>query len=217
MVTTMKANGDVLYDPAKLDPSSIAIVAEVEGNAKSVFLKIPGIKGTTDNDGMPFTLFGSQGYDMKPGSLEANKWYKAVGKPYPETNRKGTVGKVLKVNFRLVPQKKKQASKVTKLNIINAKTDTVMKTLSNGKNYIKKGPSLNVQAVTEGPISKVVFSGFASSTESQAPYALFGDNKGDYNPRWITFDTSHTLIATPYDANGNPGPAFKRVFQLKAQ
>uniref|UniRef100_UPI001CF1F45D lamin tail domain-containing protein n=1 Tax=Hymenobacter terricola TaxID=2819236 RepID=UPI001CF1F45D len=45
-----------------------------------------------------------------------------------------------------------------------------------------------------------------NQTESVAPYALFGDNSGVYNP-WTPPVGNYSLLATPYGGGGGSGPA----------
>ncbi|HET6795917.1 MAG TPA: hypothetical protein VFH40_02060 [Gemmatimonadales bacterium] len=42
-------------------------------------------------------------------------------------------------------------------------------------------------------------------TETIAPYALAGDDTGDYRP-WTPTVGSHTMTATPYTGSGATGP-----------
>jgi large repetitive protein len=71
--------------------------------------------------------------------------------------------------------------------------------------------NLNVRANTSpATVGSVVFAltGAQSEnrTETNAPYSLFGDNSGDYNP-WTPPLGSYTLKATPFTGSGGTGTA----------
>ena len=71
-------------------------------------------------------------------------------------------------------------------------------------------PRLNVRAEIAGAVGSVGFelSGAESheAVESVAPYALFGDNNGDYNP-WSPALGSYTLVARSFTETGGGGTA----------
>ncbi|RYY58769.1 MAG: T9SS type A sorting domain-containing protein, partial [Chitinophagaceae bacterium] len=69
--------------------------------------------------------------------------------------------------------------------------------------------SLNIRANTSpGTVGSVVFSlsgtQTRNATETAAPYALFGDNAGNYNA-WTPAPGSYTLLATPFTGSGGSG------------
>jgi hypothetical protein len=100
---------------------------------------------------------------------------------------------------------------VTTLMLINADTDQDIGPIQNGDtiNLSLIGTSnLNVRADTSpATVGSVVFGLDGNpnfKTESTAPYALAGDNAGNYNP-WTPALGPHTLTATPYSASGGGG------------
>lgn len=95
--------------------------------------------------------------------------------------------------------------------LINAVTDTDIGPLTDGMILnLSTLPttSLSVRAETDpSPVGSVVF-GYDSNpslqTENILPYAIAGDNSGDYNP-WTPTVGPHTLTATPYTGSGGSG------------
>ncbi|MEM7583854.1 MAG: DUF5060 domain-containing protein, partial [Acidobacteriota bacterium] len=70
--------------------------------------------------------------------------------------------------------------------------------------------AVNVRANVSGAVGSVVFelSGAEShtQTESAAPYALFGDSSGNYNP-WTPSVGSYNLVARSFTGSGGSGTA----------
>jgi N-acetylneuraminic acid mutarotase len=103
---------------------------------------------------------------------------------------------------------------VTSFTLINASTDTDIKTLNNNDVLnLATLPTRNltIRANTSpATVGSVVFnlsgSQTKNQTESSLPYALFGDDKGDYNG-WTPPVGSFTLKGTPYSASGGAGIA----------
>ncbi|MGV3558721.1 PKD domain-containing protein [Larkinella arboricola] len=105
-----------------------------------------------------------------------------------------------------------QAGSVTGFELINANTDQVIKTLSDGEvlNLAQLPTSrLTIRAnTTPANVGSVVFSLSGSmtyaKTETTAPYSLFGDDNGNYDP-WNLKVGSYSLRATPYLGAGGTG------------
>lgn len=101
---------------------------------------------------------------------------------------------------------------ISSFTLVNASTDVDMVQLFDGDtiHLTTTGSSLNIRVETSpSTVGSVVFEldGSNVQTESVAPYALFGDNSGDYNSGSFTTGW-HTLKATPYtssSASGTPG------------
>ncbi|MEM9043263.1 MAG: DUF5060 domain-containing protein [Pseudomonadota bacterium] len=94
-------------------------------------------------------------------------------------------------------------------NLIDAESDTVVSDLEDGDVIIVGSgglSELSIQAVPSGNVGSIVFSlnGEPVQTENIQPYALFGDNSGDY-----TGDTlpagSHILSATLFSGKNGTG------------
>jgi hypothetical protein len=97
---------------------------------------------------------------------------------------------------------------VVSLTLVNASNESDIFNLTNGVvvNLATIGTSLNIRANTSpSTVGRVVFvmTGTQSRniTETVAPYALFGDNNGNYNP-WTPAIGQYTLTATPYTTSG---------------
>jgi uncharacterized protein YaiE (UPF0345 family) len=103
---------------------------------------------------------------------------------------------------------------VVSFTLINATTDVDLLTITNGAvlNIAALGTNnLNIRAntnpATVGSVSFTLTGAAPSSrTETVAPYALFGDNSGDYT-NWALAVGSYTLTATPHTGSGGSGTA----------
>ena len=105
------------------------------------------------------------------------------------------------------------AQSVDSFTLINADTDTAIRSLSDGDTLDFSAlptDNLNVRANVSGSVGSVRF-GYDDSNnyqiENVAPYALAGDQNGDYNA-WTPTIGAHTITATPYtesDAGGSQG------------
>jgi CubicO group peptidase (beta-lactamase class C family) len=113
---------------------------------------------------------------------------------------------------------------VTALKLINADTDQPILTLTDGITITLADlptRNLNVRAETSPAlVGSVRFAYDGNSnyrTETSAPYALAGDDSGDYRP-WTPSVGSHTLKATPYtgaDASGTVGTSLELSFTVE--
>jgi hypothetical protein len=110
------------------------------------------------------------------------------------------------------------------LRLINADTDQPILTMSDGMTLtLASLPTrrLNVRAETSpssvGSVRFALDGSTSYRTETIAPYALAGDDSGDYNP-WTPAVGSHTLKATPYtgaSAGGTAGTSLTVRFTVK--
>ena len=107
--------------------------------------------------------------------------------------------------------------------LFNAQTNQDNGRLSNGDVIdLALNPKINVRAITNpDPVGSVKFelSGAAnhSNTESEAPYALFGDVDGVYNEWSNPSLGNYTLTATPYSQSsggGSPGKPLTINFSI---
>lgn len=206
-------NGDIL-NLAALASRSLNIRANTSPAAVgSVVFNLSGqlIRNQTET-ATPLALFG----DNK-GNY--NNWTPAVGSytlkatPYSLSGGTGTAGTPLTIKFTVTDQSSTNNSPVTSFTLINAATDTDIKTLNNGDVLnlaTLPGRSLNIRANTATTIGSVVFnlSGQLTKTQTETtlPLALFGDNRGNYN-NWTPAKGNYTLKATPYSASGGTGTA----------
>jgi uncharacterized protein YjdB len=103
---------------------------------------------------------------------------------------------------------------ITGFTLVNAGTDADMFTLTDGMQISQsqvQGLSLNIRANTDpsvvgsvymtisGPVNRTI-------TENRAPYALFGDNNGNYSGRTLPVGT-YTLTARAHSASNRGGTA----------
>ncbi len=106
---------------------------------------------------------------------------------------------------------------VTGLRLMNADTDQPIQLITSGMTItLANLPTrrLNVRAETSpATVGSVRFALDDNSnyrTETSAPYALAGDDAGDYRP-WTPTVGTHTLKATPYTGAGASGTAGKSL------
>jgi hypothetical protein len=156
---------------------------------------------------VPYALFG----DVR-GDYE--KWYPAPGSytltatPYSLPNGQGEAGTPLTIHFTVKPPQ------VEGFTLINTQSELPIRTLQDGDelNLADLPKKLNIRADTNpATVGSVKFklSGQQTKTyqDNAAPYALFGDVKGDYN-KWYPAPGSYTLTATSYterNAKGHGG------------
>jgi N-acetylneuraminic acid mutarotase len=103
---------------------------------------------------------------------------------------------------------------VVSFSLMNADNDQVIKQLTPGEQidlYSLPTRNLSVRANVNTPaVGSVLMSltgkQLQTQTESTAPYALFGDNNGDFIP-WTPTIGTYTLTATPYTDPGGSGIA----------
>jgi CubicO group peptidase (beta-lactamase class C family) len=105
------------------------------------------------------------------------------------------------------------SGKVTALTLMNANTNQPILTMTNGMTITLSNlptRNLNVRAVTSPSLVGSVRFGLDGNsnyrTETIAPYALAGDDSGDYRA-WTPSVGSHTLKATPYSGTNATGTA----------
>jgi hypothetical protein len=154
----------------------------------------------------PYALFGDNSGDY-------NDWTPAVGNytlkatPFSGSGGTGTAGTAATINFKVV-----NIPSIT-LTLINSTNDLDIQTLKDGDSInlaTLSSTNLNIRATSASSIGSMVFnlSGAqtVNQTESVSPYALFGDNSGDYND-WTPAVGNYTLQATPFSGGGGTGTA----------
>ncbi len=101
---------------------------------------------------------------------------------------------------------------VTQFVLVNAETEQDIAVLNDGSeiNFANlPTKKLNIRADVTGSVGSVRFGLDGKSnyrTENVAPYALAGDNSGNYNS-WTPSLGSHTVTATPYSSSNAGGTA----------
>ncbi|PSR55421.1 hypothetical protein AHMF7605_18875 [Adhaeribacter arboris] len=116
------------------------------------------------------------------------------------------------------------SQQVVSYTLVNADTNKDIQTISDGAtlnlaNFSTKNLSIraNTSPSTVGSV-KLVLSGtrLHTRTESSPPYALFGENSGDY-VGWVPAEGSYSLQATPYSGasgNGASGTSLTLSFKV---
>lgn len=115
---------------------------------------------------------------------------------------------------------------ITGFVLVNASTDNDIQTLVNGTQLLSSqvgSVSLNIRANTNPPLVGSVFLSLsgpvnATRTENGAPYALFGDNNGDFSGRLLP-NGNYILSATAYSGanrTGTIGPTSTITFQISS-
>ncbi|RDC64441.1 Ig-like domain-containing protein [Adhaeribacter pallidiroseus] len=115
---------------------------------------------------------------------------------------------------------------ISSFTLINADNESAIRTITDGSTIdlaTLPTKNLNIRANTSpsdvGSVRFVV-SGIESDnqTESTAPYAVFGENSGDYHA-WIPKAGKYTITAMPYsgeNGSGTPGKSSTISFTIKA-
>ena len=116
------------------------------------------------------------------------------------------------------------AGQVTGLTLIDAATDQPICPLNNGAviDLSTTDRGINVRADVAGDVRSVRFGLNDKAnfkTESVAPFALRGDNRGNYS-EWAPASGEYTITATPYpqpNAGGTPGTPLRVTFRVKGK
>ena len=116
------------------------------------------------------------------------------------------------------------AGEITGLTLIDADTDQALGALNDGDviDLSTTAGGINIRAEVTGSVGSVRFALNETEnyrTENVAPYALQGDNQGNYNA-WIPTQGAYTVVATPYPqsgARGTPGQPLAVAFQITGQ
>lgn len=98
---------------------------------------------------------------------------------------------------------------VTKFILVDSDRDIDLKILEDGDsiNTAIYGANLNIRAEVEGPVESVRFNlNGSNKLENVAPYAMHGDNSGDYHA-WANPIGEHAISATPFYADKAQGGA----------
>jgi len=100
------------------------------------------------------------------------------------------------------------AQQITGFDLINAQTDVSVGEIAEGSSFNTTdiGSQLNIRANTSGSIGSVKFwlDGAEQKTEGAAPYAMFGDESGDFLGGAISIG-NHEVKATAFSGAGAAG------------
>ncbi len=163
---------------------------------------------------------GGSGFDFATSTIVAsNGNYLVAG--YSNSNISGDKSENSKGGFDywVVAVKAPRSSGVTSLTLMNAHTDKAIQELKDGDviNLNEVGKLLDIRAnINAEKINKVTFhlNGPIThhQTEEISPYALFGDQRGDFNGMKF-LPGAYSLAVTPY-VNGTKGDALTISFAV---
>ena len=177
----------------------------------SVRLQISGpINSARTENIVPYALFGDNngnfvGQTFAPGN------YTITATPFSAINGGGESGQALTISFSIVDSPD-PLPEVTAIQLIDAASDQVLFTLSDGQEIdINSLPTnfLSAEALVNNLTESVrlEISGIINNTQTEniVPYSLFGDNPpGNFFGR--NFEAgAYSLKATPYSENGLKG------------
>ncbi len=102
------------------------------------------------------------------------------------------------------------AQTVTSFTVVNADTGQDIETFTSptGAISLQRNLRINVRANTQGDVGSVVFAfkGGGGRTENALPYALMGDNSGNYS-KWSPALGTYEISATPFTLQDGQGRA----------
>ena len=158
----------------------------------------------------PFTLFGDQNGIYNPW-IPIKGDYTLEVTPYVERGGRGISGNTLSFDFTIDSIPKPTLDGVV---LINASSDQEIRTLVDNMviNLEEDGDQLNIQAKfnPQGSVGFTLKDAqgeiIQEGTESFAPFALFGDQSGDFNP-WTPEPGIYQLEVTPYTGKKATGKA----------
>ena len=193
------ASGATL-DVAALSTNRLDIRADSAGGTAvgSVEFSLTSPPGATEpafsheplDNSAPFTLYGARGRaELLPAGM-----YRLTATPYPATNKEGTAGTALSVDFT-VPAA--DVSPIASLQLIDGEDDEVVLTLSEGARLPREDrpEHFNISAtLQEGQevdsVALMLAGPFTiGRTEFRSPYSLLGDDGGNLRARRLRSGT----------------------------
>lgn len=190
---------------ANTNPSSVG----------SVLLSISGpISSSITENVAPYALFGDTAGNYNGRTFTTGS-YTVTATPYSGSNRSGTAGTPLTVQFSVVQST--ATTGVTSLTLFNADNGSAIQNLSNGAvipSSLVSGKKLTIVASTSGNVSSVRLrlTGPVSENRSEgsAPFTLFGDidATGQFLGKLLP-NGNYQIVATP-----NTGTAVSLSFSI---
>ena len=199
------SDGDEIVLSA-LPTRNLNVYANTSGEVGSVVFALDDKAGYQTESLVPYALEKDKGA-LTPSVGE----HTLTATPYAKARGKGDSGTAYTVRFTVSESEASDpAFAVTSFTLVNADTDEELRTLADGDELVLSTlptRNLNVYASTSGEVGSVVFAldgqeGY--QTESVAPYAMQGDENGDYLA-WTPSVGEHTLTATPYVRSSGGG------------
>lgn len=209
---------------ADINNAEISIIAQTATSSiGSVRFQLVGPRSfsRTENGSAPYTLVGDAGSNFYGVSLPVGS-YTVTATPYSGSNRTGNNGNPVSVNFSVVNDDNTPppppaddeddtpppTDDAISFLLINAANNSFVTALENG-NVINRNTALNIRASTSiSNVGSMVFNvrgGINTNTvENTAPFAVFGDNNGDYFSRNFP-NGLYTITATAYSGTNRTG------------
>ncbi|MEO0527751.1 MAG: choice-of-anchor I family protein, partial [Bacteroidota bacterium] len=196
---------------ANLPTSFINIRANTSNDAMSVRFVLTGEINSIGTENVePYALFGDIGGNYRGRTLLSGN-YSLTVTAFSEEDLQGMEGTPITINFEVFEDNQPQIPQVIGFTLVDADTDEDMLDLVDGIAInLTELPNTfaNIRANTSmGTMSvRLQLSGAQNQdmTENVAPYALFGDNAGDY--RGNTFIVgNYTLTATAFSEDNLDG------------
>ena len=179
--------------------------------AGSVRFGVDSNSNVQTESALPYAIAGDTNGDYNAWNIGLGA-HTVTATAFSGSSATGTASATFTRNITIIDEAPPQLA-VTKLNLIDASSDTVVKQLTNGTVINKSTlPSFSVQAVTSGTIGSVIFelNGAVVQTENQPVYSVSGNSGNDYND-WPISAGSYTLKATPYSGSNGSGEAGQAV------
>jgi|GEM_PF-3114893 len=185
---------------------NLNIVASTELSAGSIQFDLDDdINFRTENQA-PFAMAGNYGSNYLNWNPE-NTSYTVAATAYSGQNRTGEILATATINFTAVYENTNNDNVIFQL--INSETNSFIRNLSHDDiiDLSVTGSQINIVAETPSDSESVVFSLNSDSehrTEGVAPYALAGDNNGNYY-NWSPQMGTYHIKARAYSQNGGNG------------
>lgn len=182
-------------------------------NTESVKFDFTGTSFDRIENEAPYALFTDVSGDYQSWCCPEPGTYNLSGIPYTGNNATGTAGEGRNIVFRLVDLPVVMAEQilpplaVTSLTLVNSVTDADIRTLMEGDTvYTDEHVNIRANIVGDGESVRFYLNGSLVRTENEPPYALAGDDGGDYN-EWMKSPGNYQIVAIPYPQNNAMGTA----------
>jgi hypothetical protein len=217
-------NGDTI-NLADYPANRLNVRANTDNSGiKSVKFALDGNNNFNIEGSVPYALFGDTGTNYNNGTFSLGQ-HTLKATPFSGSSATGTAGTFKQITFNVVnqttppPDDNDVVPAIVRFALMNADTDTEIKTLTNGEHVdLATLPTrhLNVIAIPGGttgtgggsiPIKSVKFGYDANDNfniEGTSPYSLFGDSGTNLNAGTLTIG-SHTLRAQAFAGNNATG------------
>jgi hypothetical protein len=196
------------FNRQELPTTNLSVQAVTDGSAGSLKFALDQNNDFRVENFAPYALFGDNPGNDFVGGLFSLGAHTLTATAFSGSNATGIAGTGETVHFTFVDGP--VAPQVTGLFLINADDQQVIRELHDD-DVINQADlptqNLNISAVVNGSTESVKF-GFDGNaefrTESFAPYALFGDESGNFVAGTFT-DDFHTLTATAFGGDNATG------------